>query len=280
LRAVPDGRERERQARRSNADLKIWGQTLMAYAHVGAIRLPSVPHVSAGGQPDAADAAEYGSFGDHSTRPAPHLPVTAMDDQLLVGAFRSHNASLPAGHLMVVDLRAEVVNASAGQKPTLGPRTVTLQIHAACTPTIVDGHAEGWSADVAPRHAWHAANRSLRLGLVAGGGALVRLRGCEEPLDAVRQWYFNPRAISLRPPNRLRMCPDLSSKAATFNRNGAANRNFAPGGLAGWTSSFVIGGSYWEEPRGFAGPRAMEEWGHAGFSMASVASDDKVRPHS
>ena len=135
-----------------------------------------MPHVSIG-QPEASDSAHYAdpnfvAIGDHSSLPASHLPVTQMDNQLLVGSFQSNVSGV--GYLMVVDLRTELVNASAGQKPTLGPRNATLQIHPACSPSIVLGHGGGWSAGAAALLVWDEASRSLSLGLEAGGGALIK----------------------------------------------------------------------------------------------------------
>jgi len=246
--------------RRTNADLTIWGQLLMKSRHVGAIRRPSVPHVSYFGQPETASTQSYASMGDHSTSPAAHLPVTAMDDKLLVGTFVSDDSR--AGHLMVVDLRTDA---------TAAPRMVALVLHPACHPSLVAGHKEGWSAEGAARHQWSASTRTLSLWLVAGGGALVEVRGCEGPLADVRQWWANPRAISLRPPNRMTNTPAMSSKQATYNRDGAAWRHFAPGGLAGWSSDFLVGGSF--GPHGVLRAREAELWSKAGFLAASVAPD-------
>ena len=261
--------------KRSNADLSVWGQLLMAAQHVGAMRRPSVPFVSPGGEPGATDILEYGNIGDHSTLPAPTLPVVAMDNQLLVGASLLNVSGEDGdGYLMVVDLRTETLNATTA--PTLGPRTVTLVLHPECTPTIIEGHSEGWSANVASRHAWRPAEHRLSLGLEAGGGALVRIAGCTDRVRAVRQWHQNPRAISLRPPDATWQCPQMSPRVADFNYNGAAERNAVPGGWAGWQSNFLIGGSFWEASRAFADYREAEAWAQAGFNVASLAADPAV----
>merc|ERR1712185_619110 len=68
----------------------------------------------------------------------------------------------------------------------------------------------------------------------------------------------------------------MSSKTASFNRDGAAGRRYAPGGWAGWTSSFVIGGSSWDAARPISQPADARAWSQAGFTVASIGAQGET----
>ena len=85
-------------------------------------------------------------------------------------------------------------------------------------------------------------------------------------MGQVRRWWFDAKAINLRPPNRgIFDIPPMGIKDASFNRFGPAQRHFVPGGLAGDTHDFIIGGS-----RLAGGGDEVFAWAAGGFNAADL----------
>lgn len=268
--------------KRINADAAVWGTTLLSVRHVGAIR-----------------SERSTARVDFSAMPADDLPVTSMDAQLLVGAFATThdgNASV-VGYLMVVDLRLSL-NETQHRVP---PRRAKLRLHPACAGRFLPGGQGGWAenteitqgesdlstADHGPGMAAGGgeAGGDLEVGIAGGGGALIELieaQGqdvgtCRMALARVRRWWFDPRRISLRPPDRgTKTDAPVTPKDASSNRFGAGRRHFAPGGLAGYASDFLLGGSYWESAKGWESGAEARAWAEAGLNAASLPSSNST----
>ena len=278
--------------KRMNADARVWGTILLDAKHVGAMRTP-----------------QSTALVDFSASPAADLPVIASDESLLIGAFitpavgelRSGPKEGVAGYLMVVDLRT---SPNDTETPIL-PRRASLTLHSACAGRVIAGGKGGW-AEAAMREMAQVdvetplvqeAKGNMRLSLPGGGGALIELREtgseaspaggvhdlggggdkavqsstCRDVLVRVRRWWFDPRRLSLRPPDRgTRTDAPITPKDATFNRYGAAQRHFSPGGLAGYKSDFIIGGSNGESEGGWGSPSEAKAWATAGFNVVSL----------
>ena len=271
--------------KKANADLAKWGTALLNARHVGAIR-------------SSPSTDEF----DRSVAPSAARPVTAMDERLLVGTFALTNASMGAsaaasaavaspaddalvGYLMVVDLR--VANAT---DPPPGARIAALTLHPACTAELVPGGDGGWADDAAAQTMAHglqkararpqgsaqraAAGQRVSFSVAAGGGALLALRGgeaCVRSLGTVRRWWFDPRAISLKPPNRgVFGYPPMMIKDASYDRFGSAVRHFAPGGLAGYTHDLIIGGRDGSEAA------VSQAWSSAAFNLVALPTASRT----
>ena len=227
-----------------NADAKIFGKVLLKTKHRGVIRKPA------------------SSF---SFAPSADLPITAMDDDLLVGAFTSANGS---SYLMIVDTRTEIQNKTAPAE-TLPARSSRITLNAACGgggAAFVGGGAGGFERLHASAHGVAGNVASVRL--KAGGGAMLRLtgEGCAAAVSNVRQWRFDPRTLSTKGGQELQ---DLGGKQSTYSRFGAGRRHYAPGGPAGWESNYILGGSYWETG-GLKTETEAIAFTQAGFSVASI----------
>ena len=227
----------------TNADAAVWGAILIGSRHVGAIRSAPVE-------------------GDHSVVAMVGLAVESMDGGLLVGVF-SDGSSSDNGYLMVVDLRSSM------NQGGISPRQASLTVAASCQATVVKGGPDGWSSlhPHTPAVGSQQHSGKMTLTLAGGGGALLKVsgKGCGEILRFTRQWWTDPRTLSLRGGT-----PGPSPKSATYDAWGAANRRHQPGGLAGTESDFIIGGSYHETGGGFASATEAQEWAKAGFLVASL----------
>lgn len=270
----------------TNADLLKWGTLLLPTRFVGAVRRPS------------------DSRNDHSVAPGPRQPVQAMDNELLVSVF-SDGMSNESGWLMVVNLQAAMAPG------TVAARNVTLWLHPACAAEVVSGGEGGWfNRHHHPRNATSADSLRITVELDAGAGALLRISpsvvgsGCGARLRAVREWWYDPRTINLR-----HSYPETSLKSATYGGSewmpqGLENRGYnkgmsrdstgqgygrgwcnrrpclpgrfrffhQPGGLAGDTSSFIIGASMtpWQTDT------EAKAWADAAFLVGAfpIGADD------
>ena len=209
-----------------------------------------------------------------------------MDDDLLVGVFLKQNSSRVSsidqadastdemiGWLMVVDTRTSIL---AG---AISPRNVSLRLSPSCTVvSIVPGGDGGYSAQHLAEHqlVQDGNSTTVRLSLLAGGGALLRLGGskaCVRLAQNVRRWFVDPSTVNLA------WNLPQSAKTDMYSRFGASERHFRPGGLAGAESNFVIGGSYdsWADDPG-GGAASMSAWAQAGFVLGSMrtGSDEQM----
>ncbi len=233
-----------------NKDAAVFGKALLKANHLGAIRTPATTL-------------------SRALTPAAFLPVTEMDDELLVGVF-STTAEIGTSFLMVVDTRTAIRNKTLEVSGDLPARKAKLTLNSECSHgvALIAGGAGGYEQIAQNEAGRHAVNHSeITLSLVAGGGTLVKLTGseCSAAVARVRQWRFNPRTLSEKGGSEIQ----LSGKSADYSRFGAARRHYAPGGPAGWESNYILGGSYFEKG-GFASEAEAITFTQAGFSVASI----------
>jgi hypothetical protein len=297
-----------------NADAKIWGNLLIGARHVGAIStLP--PHCTSDAQ--CAPTCSGGTLGGTVPRcvsggcqcplvkdgssptagpgmePAPELPVTAMDTELLVGVFSS-SSSGNSGFLMVIDTRVAM---GIGVLPN---RTVSIMVHPSCVPSVVPPGVERTLESLSPqitttggRHSGDgggggATATAVSLRLQAGDGALLRVvgPGCGDVLRGVRRWQYDPRSISGRwlfgrnvmTNNRIKWTPwqedldGLTQKDWTpwLQRAPTTRRaEMEPGGVK-QREALIIGGSYHEDGSGIADALSARSLAEAGFVLISA----------
>ena len=264
-------------ARAANADALVWGKALLKARHVGAVMNPSVaiPQCHFGDK-TSVPGSWCSGFHKYPKPAADDLAVTAIDVHLIVGAFtvtkpqvvveddedREESGGVESsafvGYLMVVDTRV------ATKANVLPVRNASLTTHPACAPTVIAG---GDASRGALQRTHSVSGSVVSVGLEAGGGQLIGLAGgpdCHSALARVRHLHYSPRVI----------------KAGTFEnpmltRLGSGRRRFMPGGLAKASSTFLIGGSYWESGEGWSSsPWEAEAWEQAGFSFASLRGDN------
>ena len=76
----------------------------------------------------------------------------------------------------------------------------------------------------------------------------------------------------IEPPTRVPVLALILAAHVVWHRYGAARRHFAPGGLAGYTHDFIIGGSNWEGGTGWRTGSEAAAWAKAGFNVVSLPS--------
>ena len=269
----------------TNADLMKWGTLLLPARFVGAVRRP-------------AD-----SRNDHSVPPGPRQPAVAMDDELLVGVF-SDGLTNESGWMLVVNLQAAMApgtvaprNVSLWLHPACAAETVT-----GGEGGWFDRHHHPRNATTASLQRITVeldagAGALLRVTPSSGSGSTAGA-GCGARLRAVRTWWYDPRTINLR-----HSYPETSLKSATYGgsewmpqglENLGYNKGMShdstgqgygrgwcngrpclpgrfrffhqPGGLAGDTSSFIIGGSM----KPWRTDAEAKAWANAAFLVGTV----------
>eukprot|EP01050_Picozoa_sp_SAG11_P009844 SAG11_NODE_956_length_6395_cov_2.617853_1_plen_1113_part_00 len=294
-----------------NADAKVWGNLLVGARHVGAISTMSstcssdaqcAPTCAGGTQKDTVPRCVSGGCqcplekdGSSPTagpglEPAPELPVSGMDADLLVGVFSSSSMG-DSGFLMVTDTRVAM---GIGVLPQ---RTVAITLNARCVAAVVPPGIERTLESLSPQITHHGRQRSgggaqVFLRLQAGDGALLRVNGsgCGYVLRGVRRWQYDPRTISGRwlfgrnvmTNNRISWNhweEDLDGQTQHdwtpwLQRAPTPRRaEMEPGGVKE-REALIIGGSYHEDSSGIADALSARSLAEAGFALVSAAGSN------
>jgi hypothetical protein len=243
----------------ANTDAQRWGNRLFNATHHGVIS------TFFGSHNDTEMPSHHRPLPHDRLGPAPAagLPVAAMATNLIVGVFSDSRVS-ESGFLMVVDCR---VSLTAGE---LLHRTVSITVAPSCRPTLVPGGSDAW-----PRSAfeWSRGNNTVKLTLVAGAGALLRVEGdgCGNSLRSVQSWVLQPRRVSMSDFNPL---PPVDGGVGTeiyvhtMDDSARLAVSAAGGGLK--DRSMIIGASYHEPTHGIPSLLAARQLAEAGFSVISL----------
>eukprot|EP01043_Picozoa_sp_COSAG02_P054718 COSAG02_NODE_6240_length_3706_cov_2.443027_1_plen_1151_part_00 len=221
----------------ANADAVRWGNMLIKSRHVGVIYSNQTNAKTAGAQPGVA--------------PAPSLPVTKADSDLIIGVFNDgSDQTSDSGYLMIVDLR---VGMSVG---TVAKRTAKITLAPSCIATAVAPGVERTLESMQVQ----IDNSSISVSLDGGSGALFSVQGsgCGTALRRVREWDLHPREIS--------MTDFKGSVTASPTRVGSAAG--VPGGTQD-RMSIIIGGS-WED--GLCNGDSARALSESGFTALSVSA--------